>query len=340
MGINELPQRGTSHSDRAGDETVIDPTIPICDAHHHLWNRPDQRYLLGEFLADAITAHKVRSTVFVEWRSHYRESGPVELRSLGETEFAAAVGQSTARSDTRVCAAIVGYVDLTLGAAAAAILEAHIIAGGGRFKGVRSVGTWDADSEVVGGPPICVPGLYRDRCFREGFSRLEHYGLSFDAWVYQTQLDDLIDLARAFPQTRIVLNHTGGVLGIGPYAGRRDELFSAWRHSLQELSRSSNVFLKLGGLGMRRSGFAFYGAPREASSKTVAESWRPWLETAIELFGTERCMFESNFPVDGASCSYRVLWNAFKRVLTGASWAEKTQLLHDTAVRFYGIEPT
>jgi L-fuconolactonase len=320
------------------EEAVLDPTLPICDAHHHLWDRPDQRYLLEEFLADARTGHHVRSTVFIEWRSHYRKDGLPELRCVGETEFAAEVGQRTGQLQTHVCAAIVAHADLALGTAVAPVLEAHIAAAQGRLRGIRDVGTWDGDADVVGGPPICPPGLYRESGFRAGFALLRQYGLTFDAWVYQTQLDDLIDLARAFPDVPMVLNHTGGVLGIGPYTGRRSELFTQWRRSLSELAQSENVYLKLGGLGMRRSGFAFHGRSRESKSKVVAETWRPWIETGIELFGPERCMFESNFPVDGASCSYRVLWNSFKRLLAGASREAKARLLHDTAARFYRIE--
>jgi L-fuconolactonase len=318
-------------------EAVLDSDLPICDAHHHLWNRPEQRYLLGEFLNDATSGHNVRSSVFIEWRSHYRETGPNELRPVGETEFAAAVGESAANESVEVCAAIVGYADLSLGSAAAPILEAQLEAGRGRFKGIRNVATWDPDPQVLGGPPICDPGLYLQPRFREGFALLEGYGLTFDAWVYQTQLDDLIDLARAFPRQDIVLNHTGGVLGIGGYAGRRDELFASWRNALHGLARCPNVRIKLGGLGMRRSGFDLYGHAQDCTSQTAAAAWRPWIEACLAEFGAQRCMFESNFPVDGASCSYRVLWNAFKRLIGGASATEKSQVLHDTAAKFYGL---
>jgi L-fuconolactonase len=320
------------------EETILDPDLPICDAHHHLWNRPDQRYLLDEFLADAESGHNVRCSAFIEWRSHYRPGGTAEMRPVGETEFAAAIGESAVRSKVAVCAAIVGYADLSLGSAVAPVLEAHIVAGRGRFKGIRNVATWDSDPQVLGSPLICPPGLYRQAQFREGFAVLADYGLTFDAWVYQTQLDDLIDLARDFPHQIVVLNHTGGVLGIGPYAGRRDQLFLSWRSALHQLARCPNVFIKLGGLGMRRSGFDFYGQSGVYSSNAIAEAWRPWIEACIEDFGAERCMFESNFPVDGASCSYRVLWNAFKRVMSGSSRTDKLLVFHHTATKFYGIE--
>jgi L-fuconolactonase len=321
-----------------GEEDVLDPAIPICDAHHHLWNRPDQRYLIDEFLADAGSGHNVRRSVFVEWRSYYRGDGAAEMRPVGETEFAAAVGESAAHRKVGACAAIVGYADLRLGAAVAPVLEAHIAAGRGRFKGIRNVATWDADPVVLGGAPICPPGLYREPLFRQGFAVLASYGLTFDAWVYQTQLDDLIELARAFPQQPIVLNHTGGVLGIAGYANRRDQLFQAWRSGMHQLAQCPNVYLKLGGLGMRRSGFEFFGHPRDFSSATIAEAWRPWIDACLDEFGAGKCMFESNFPVDAASCSYRVLWNSFKRLMSGASPTQKQQAFHDTATNFYRID--
>ena len=323
--------------DAPGDEPVIDPAATICDAHHHLWDRPDQRYLLPELLVDLQAGHRVCGTVFVEWRSHYRADGPLEMRPVGETVFASAVAAKAEGGAIDVCAGIVGYADLARGRSAAAVLEAHIAAGNGRFKGVRNVAAWDPDPEVMGGPKICDPGLYLDARFREGFALLGEFGLTFDAWLYQTQLDDLIDLAHLFPAQAIVLNHTGGVLGVGRYSGQRQHLFAQWHRAIRELAKCPNVHMKLGGLGMRRSGFGFHGQAPSSTSAELADAWRPWLETCITEFGAERCMFESNFPVDGASCTYRVLWNTFKRIAAGASEAERNSLLHDTSVRFYRI---
>ena len=328
---------GIEQSQVAGEEPVIDPAARICDAHHHLWDRPDQRYLLPELLADLTDGHKVRSTVMVEWRSHYRDSGPEEMRPVGETEFASLVAHDPDRGAIDVCAAVVGYARLAQGKSIARVLEAHISAGKGRFRGVRNVAAWDPDPEVMGGPMICAPGLYKEPLFREGFALLGEFKLTFDAWLYQTQLGDLLDLAHAFPQQAIVLNHTGGVLGVGRYATERQQLFATWRRSIQELARCQNVVMKLGGLGMRRSGFEFYGQPQRATSTALAAAWRPWLETCIEEFGASRCMFESTFPVDGATCTYRVLWNTFKRVAGAGSDSERESLLYGTAARFYGM---
>lgn len=317
-------------------EEIINPDRRICDAHHHLWDLPNQRYLVPELLDDLRSGHRVTSTIFVEWRSHYRASGPESLRPVGETEFAAQ-SALTAPAGSGVCAAIVAHADLRLGDAVASVLVAHAEAGRGRFRGVRHVGTWDADANVRGGPEIAPPGLYRDASFRQGLAALSAQNLTFDAWVYQTQLDDLVDMAAALPSLPIVLNHCGGVLGTGPYAGNRRSLFAQWRSQMRRLAELPNVYLKLGGLGMARSGFGFHARAAGPSSKQVAAAWRPWIEAAIEDFGPARCMFESNFPVDRAACSYAVLWNAFKRITSGCSEEEKDALFHATAMRFYRI---
>jgi predicted TIM-barrel fold metal-dependent hydrolase len=320
-------------------ESVITPAQPLCDAHHHLWALPRSRYLLPQFQVDLAAGHRVVSTVYVEWRSHYRTDGPVEFRPVAEVAFARGVAEAAARGPVRVCAAIIGFADLSLGDAVRPVLEAEVAAGKGALKGLRHVASWDDDPEVLGGTAAAGPGLYLEPRFRAGFRLLEEFGLSFDAWLFQTQLDDLVDLARAFPRQPIVLNHTGGVLGIGRYAGQRDALFASWRRSIGELTRCPNVYIKLGGLGMKRCGFPFYNRPGLSTSATLAEAWRPWIETCIEAFGADRCLFESNFPVDGQSCSYRVLWNAFKRLAAGGSPAERAALLHDTATRFYRLTP-
>jgi predicted TIM-barrel fold metal-dependent hydrolase len=318
-------------------EPVIDPAQPICDAHHHLWAAPTP-YLLPELQADLAAGHRVVSTVFVEWRSHYRADGPVAMRPVGEVAFARAIAEQAADGPVRVCAGIVGFADLSLGEAVRPVLEAEIAAGKGSLKGLRHVASWDDDPEVLGATAATGPGLYREPSFRAGFRLLEEYKLSFDAWLFQTQLADLVDLARAFPRQPIVLNHTGGVLGIGRYAGRRDAMFAAWRSAILEVARCPNVWIKLGGLGMNRSGLPFYGQPELANSAALAAAWRPWIETCIEGFGVERCLFESNFPVDARTCGYRVLWNAFKRLAAGGSPTERAGLLHDNAARFYRIE--
>jgi predicted TIM-barrel fold metal-dependent hydrolase len=324
----------------AAAEPIIEPALPIVDPHHHLWLRGGHRYLLDQLLADTNSGHNVVATVFLECHSMYRADGPQELHSLGETEFVtgiAAMSGSGNYGKTRVAAGIVGNVDLTLGDRAEPVLLAHIRAGGGRFRGVRHSAGYDADPVIGNSGTAIEPGLYRRPDFREGLKRLSALGLSFDAWLYHPQLADVIDLARAFPATPIVMGHVGGFLGYGPYAGKRDEQFAVWKSAMTELARCPNVVVKLGGMVNRGAGFDFHNAARPPSSEDIAAVWRPFVETCIELFGADRCMFESNFPVDKMAVGYAALWNAFKRIASGASQDEKRALFAGTAARFYRL---
>lgn len=346
------------------NEAIIEPDLPIIDAHHHLWFRSQAelaaldeaqnlmsqtlaptirrhaRYLLDEYLADIGTGHNIRATVFVQVHTMHRKSGPAEMRSVGEVEFAngvAAMAASGAFGDTAVCAAIVGNVDLRLGDAALGVMEAHKQAGGARYRGIRATTTYDEDPTIVGNSGS-APHLALDGRFRAAFRHLAPLGLSYDAYLLEYQLAELTDLARAFPQTQIIVNHVGGLFGLGRYSGRTAERFARWRDNLHSLARCPNVHMKLGGLGMPVCGLRSSFAETPAHSRQLAEEWRPYIETCIDAFGTNRCMFESNFPVDAATTTYPVLWNAFKRIVSGASREEKTALFSGTAKRVYRIE--
>ena len=324
------------------NEEIIDPDLAIVDPHHHLWDFPNHRYLLPELLADTGSGHKIESTVFVEFTASYRADGPTELRTLGETEFVngiAAMSASGAYGPTRVAVGIVGLVDLTLGGRVEDVLRTHMAAAGPRFKGVRYCAGWeDKANEVHNSHTNPPPHLYSNHAkFREGFAVLGKLGLTFDAWLYHPQMPDLISLAHAFPQQKIVLNHVGGPLGLGYYADKRDEIFAGWRQDIRELAGCPNVYVKLGGLGMRICGFQFHHRERPPSSRDLADAWRPYVETCIEAFGPSRCMFESNFPVDKISAPYQVYWNAFKRLAKGASADEKAALFRGTAKDFYRL---
>jgi predicted TIM-barrel fold metal-dependent hydrolase len=340
-------------------EAILEPDLPIVDPHHHLWDRRNyatpaapshpfitaiadaQRYLLDELLADTGSGHNVRATVFVECGAMYRADGPVELRSVGETEFVngvAAMSASGTYGETRACAGIVSKADLMLGDAVKPVLEAHVRAGGGRFKGIRNSASFEHDKEVLGPLNRVEEGLYRDATFRQGFAHLAPMGLSFDAWLLEPQLPDVIDLARAFPQTSIVLDHVGTPLGRASFAGRLNERFPVWRDNIQELAKSPNVAVKLGGLAMAFCNFPSFLAEPRAPSEQLAREWAPYIETCISAFGPECCMFESNFPVDMGSCTYAVLWNAFKRIAAGYSADEKAALFSGTATKVYRLE--
>ena len=339
-------------------EPILEPDLPIIDPHHHLWVRPKgafppeprhpflnaiadaNRYLIEELIADMTSGHNVRATVFLECRAMYRADGPEHLKCVGETEFVngvAAMSASGLYGDLRACAGIVGNADLRLGDAVEDVLRAHIAAGHGRFRGIRNSASWDKDQGVLGPLARGEPGLYLDAKFRAGFKHLGKLGLSFDAWLLEPQLPDLIDLARAFPETTIVLDHVGTPLGIASYKGKLEERFPIWRENIRALAKCENVVVKLGGLAMCFPMFPSFMSKPAASSEQLAREWKPYIDTCIEAFGPNRGMFESNFPVDMGACTYPVLWNAFKRLAAGYSAAEKTALFSGTAKRVYRL---
>lgn len=321
-------------------EDAIEPGLPICDPHHHLWDRPNDHYLLEGVLRDTGGGHHIVQTVFVQCGSMYRKKGPEEMRPIGETEFVQGIAAQSASGQygaTEIAAGIVGFADLRLGAAVTPVLDAQGAAGRNRFRGIRHISAWDA-SPVMRRHDVAPKGLLLDPTFRQGFARLREFGMSFDAWLYFPQLDELADLARAFPDTPIVINHVGGPLGIGPYAGRHDEVFQAWKRSMTRLAGFPNVVVKVGGFGMPAAGFGWHERAKPPTSAELAEAIAPYCLFCIETFGVERCMFESNFPVDKVSYSYTVAWNAFKRVTKEFSPTERAALFQGTAARVYRLD--
>jgi len=346
-------------SDAATTEAILEPDLPIIDPHHHLWLRPPAmiaalpppthgfdkvtrkvpRYLLDEFLADLNTGHNIRATVFVQCGAMYRRDGPAAFKPVGETEFVngvAAVCASGVVGEVRACAGIVGHVDLTLGAVVDEVLEAHQRVTD-RFKGIRHSASYDADTNVLGPLARIGGGLYESAAFREGYARLAKHGLSFDAWLLEPQLPELIDLVKGRPDIPVILDHVGTPLGLAAYEGRREERFGVWRDNIRKLAELPHVNVKLGGLAMVFCNFPSFLSDPPAPSSQLADEWRPYIETCIEAFGADRCMFESNFPVDLGSCTYPVLWNAFKVIAKDYSTDEKAALFSGTAKRVYRL---
>ncbi|MSP37318.1 MAG: amidohydrolase [Deltaproteobacteria bacterium] len=318
-------------------EAPLEPDLPICDAHHHLWERPPRDYLLDDLLADLRSGHNIVSTVAVECGYGYRRAGATEFKPLGETEFLEAVAERVAADaaiNTRIAAAIVGHANLALGDGVAPVLEAHLAASPKRFRGIRHSATWDGSGALRN---EAARGLLADGKFRAGFTWLKKLGLSFEAWVYHPQVIEVADLARAFPEVTIILNHIGAPLGVGPYAGKRDEVFREWRKGIAALATCPNVVVKLGGVGSLRSGYDWHERTAKPSSEELTHVLRPYFEHCIDRFGVERCMFESNFPVEKASNHYVNLWNAFKRITENYSAGERAALFHDSAARAYRI---
>jgi len=341
-------------------EAILEPELPIVDPHHHLWHRMGAppiaagadvhpftrvvarrpRYLLDELLADLNSGHNVRATVFVQCGAMYRADGPEQLKPVGETEFVNGVAAMTASGvygEVRACAGIVGHADCLLGERIDEVLEAHLKVSD-RFRGIRHSCSSDPDPAVLGPLARQTPGLYLSDAFRAGDARLAKYGLSFDAWLLEPQLPELIDLVRKFPDTPVILDHVGTPLGLGVYEGKREERFGVWKENIRTLADLPNVNVKLGGLAMAFCNFPSFMSEPAAPSTQLAAEWGPYLETCIEAFTPERCMFESNFPVDLGSCDYATLWNAFKVFAKDHSADDKADLFAGTAARVYRLD--
>jgi predicted TIM-barrel fold metal-dependent hydrolase len=322
----------------AEPEEAIDPDLPIIDPHHHLWGHADDHYLLDDMLQDVRGGHDVRKTVYIQAFTGYHLGAPPALQPIGETDFAAAVARDCRALGlgVQVPAAIVSHADLVLGDAVTPVLEAHLEHGEGLVRGIRMIAARD-DRIISAMYEQPEAGLMTRPDFRRGFGRLRDFGLSFDAYIYHSQLPELADLAAAFPDIPIVLNHSGMALGLGPYSRLREEVDMLWRRGIDALAALPNVSIKIGGMTLALWGFGFHEMPVPPNSTTLAEVWRPYVEYCIDRFGPARAMFESNFPPDKASCTYNAVWNAFKRLTTNYSDDERAALFHDTAARFYRL---
>jgi L-fuconolactonase len=324
-------------------EPTLEPELPICDPHHHFWDFrtariPYQRYLLHELVADIHRGHNVRSTVFIEARAMYRADGPEEMRPVGEVEFVqgmAAASASGLYGPARAAAAIIGHANLNLGDRVEPVLDALQAASPNRFRGIRHSVSWDPHPEVESRG---VRGQLASDQFRAGARVLARRGLCLENTLYFPQLPELAAFAQAIPDLTIISNHIGGLMQVGPYANRGDEVLATWRRGIAAVAASPNVVMKLGGLGMPRTGFDWHTREKPIGSEELAQAMAPFITYCIEQFGPERCMFESNFPVDKVSYSYNVLYNAFKRVSEPYSATERAAMFHDTAVRVYRID--
>ena len=327
-------------------EPTLEPDIPICDPHHHFWDFrtqriPFQRYLLHELADDINSGHNVRSTVFVEARSMYRADGPDEMKPVGEVEFVQGLAAASAAGlygPGRAAAAIVGHANLNLGGQVKPVLEALQAASPNRFRGIRHSVTWDPNPAVENTAAHAAEGQMSSDNFRAGAKVLAGMGLSLEGWMFFPQMPELAQFAKAVPDLTIILNHIGGLLRDGPYANRDEEVMAAWRKGIAAAAECPNVVIKLGGIGMPRTGFDWHLREQPIGSEELAGSMAPLMNYCIEQFGPNRCMFESNFPVDKVSYSYNVMYNAFKRLSKDYSATERADMLHDTAARVYRID--
>ena len=162
------------------------------------------------------------------------------------------------------------------------------------------------------------------------------WGLSLDAWCFHPQIPDVTDLARAFPTANIIMGHCGGPLGYGRHAGKPDEVFADWKKSVTELAKCPNVTMKLGGMMMRLAAFDYMAMDAPPSSEQLANAWRPYVETCIELFRHPiGASAESLTSVEKMGIGFAALFNALKRIASGASADEKAA--KSSAVRHGGF---
>ncbi len=324
-------------------EAPVEPDYPVIDPHHHLWlsnHRREFAYPIEDLGKDVRTGHNILATVFIQCLSMYRETGPEHLKPVGETEWIDSIATdfgSRNPQDAKLCAGIVGHVDFRLSEHVDEALEAHKSASA-RFRGIRQGASWSDDAEITQNRVIGQQHLYMDPAFRKGFSRLSKHDLTFDAWLFHDQLPELIDLARAFPDTRIALDHIGAPLGLGRWANQKEQVFADWKKSIKALAALPNMHVKLGGTVMPMFGFNWESRPLPPSSDELVKAVGHFFEVAIEAFTPARCMFESNFPVDKIACAYVPLWNSFKKIAARYSASEKADLLHGTAKRFYHLD--
>jgi L-fuconolactonase len=322
----------------SGTEAALEPDMPIIDAHHHFYERPGWTYLLDDYLQDVRSGHNITASVYMQALTRYRSSGPEAMRPVGEIEYVAGVTAPLQSSKEQIAKGMVGYADLRLGSAVRKVLEAELDTGDGRLRGIRHLVSWDADQTLVNPLSAAPRELLLDPAYRAGVAQLAPLGLTYDAWLFFPQLPELLDLAKACPDTPFIINHCGGVVRIASYASQRAEVFDTWSRSMRELARLPNIYVKLGGLGMRINGFDFDKGERPPSSDELAQAWKPWMHTCIEAFGAQRCMFESNFPVDKGSYPFSNGWNAFKKLTAQASADEREALFRGTVSKVYRLK--
>ena len=342
MAINEKHKRYYDWLAQVQEE-IIDPQLPIIDPHHHLWNGDNQLagsfpYLIENLNEDTFSGHNIVGTIFMECAQGYYSDGEEKYKPVGETEFVVNLMKASKKlPKTTNIIGIIGYADLMLGGEVKDVLDKHLLKGEGFFKGIRHAAGWDKNAEIHNSHSNPIENIYFNKSFREGAEELIKLNLTFDAWHYHHQIKDLSNFAIKYPELTIIHDHFGGPLGVGPYEGKRVEIFKKWKDDISLLSESKNVYAKLGGLAMPVNGWNFHKQNKPASSDQILDMHHEYYLHTINCFGVERCMFESNFPVDRRSVSYHILWNAFKKMVLDYSDEDKNKLFFQNAKDIYGV---
>ena len=324
-------------------EEIINPELPIIDPHHHLWNGDNQLagsfpYLIENLSEDTNSGHNIVGTIFMECSQGYYSDGEEKYKPVGETEFVInLIKDSEKLSKSTNIIGIIGFADLMLGHEVKDVLNTHLSKGEGLFRGIRHAAGWDKNNEIHNSHSNPIENIYHNKSFMKGAEELINLSLTFDAWHYHHQINDLSIFAKKYPELTIIHDHFGGPLGVGPYEGKKEEIFKKWKDDISLLSESKNVYAKLGGLAMPVNGWNFHKQNKPASSDQILDMHHEYYLHTINCFGVERCMFESNFPVDRRSVSYHVIWNAFKKMVLGYSNEDKKKLFFKNAKDVYGV---
>jgi predicted TIM-barrel fold metal-dependent hydrolase len=320
-------------------EAALDPGREIVDPHHHLWPSAEMGYNVPELTADLTSGHNVVQTVFMECGAAYRKDGPDHLKPVGETVFVTEASEKMKAAGGPYIAALVAHADLRLEPALLdEVLEAHEAAARGLFRGIRHAGSRDNSGATLRIPGHAPPRLYHEPDFQRGVRHLGERGLTYDTWHYHHQNRDYLALAKACPETVMILDHFGTPIGVGPYEGKRDEIFETWKEDMAAIAECPNVYAKIGGLAMPDNGFGWDKRDTPPGSDEIVAEHKRWYDHMIGLFGPERCMFESNFPVDRLSMSYVVYWNAMKKIAAPYPEAAKAAMFAGTARKVYSVE--
>jgi predicted TIM-barrel fold metal-dependent hydrolase len=318
-------------------EAILNKNLEICDAHHHIWDFPNSKYLAEELLEDLLCGHNITSSIYMECGYGYDQTLPKHLAPIGETRLIDQFADDVlSRTNGRIhaCKAIVGYADLSRGDSVKEVLECHLEQSE-RFVGIRHATGWDSDTKIRNAHTHPSEGLMLTSNFVDGIRSLAHLNLTFDAWLYHPQIIELVELSKKVPHQKIILDHVGGILGIASYSSQTKEIFNQWKNDISLAAEQENIFVKLGGLAMSICGMGFNKREKPATLDELTQVTAPYYSHVIDKFGVNRCMFESNFPVDKVGVSYKTLWNSFKYLTKSFSDSEKKALFKGTAEKTY-----
>jgi predicted TIM-barrel fold metal-dependent hydrolase len=293
----------------------------------------EQNDLINDYLTENYRADSAGSRVgrYVHIEAGWKDKKPMD--AVGETEWVAALDDPPA--------AIVAHADLALGDAVVPVLEGHKNASE-TVRGIRHMLATHPNKGVM--DFAHAPEVSRTAAFRLGMEQLGKHGLTFDAWAFSHQLNEVAELAAAVPQVETVLCHCGTPVGyagefqgVGVSQRERDLIASQWRDGISAVAAQPNVSVKLSGLLMPVVGFGYEDADKKPDKNELVDRLGPLVRHCIDAFGPQRCMVASNFPVDRVSASYGAVFDAMVELTASDGAQAQAAMFAGTAARFYRI---